>query len=31
VANSGAAVPTEQRHASALARAPDRPQWPRLA
>lgn len=25
------AIPVEQRHASALARAPDRPQWTRLA
>ena len=31
VVESGVAVPAEQRHASALARAPDRPQWPRLA
>jgi len=31
VVTSNVAVPAEQRHASALARAPDRPQWPRLA
>ena len=29
--NSSVAVPAEQRHSSALARAPDRPQWLRLA
>jgi len=28
---SNVAVPVERRHASALARAPDRPQWPCLA
>jgi Protein of unknown function (DUF2946) len=31
IADARVAVPAQQRPASALARAPDRPQWPRLA